>query len=217
MTPQRIENELHGLLAEHPAVALPGPRQAEKKTLALEAAKTADSVYLDLESYVNRAKVADPELYLAGHEDRMVVMDEVHHAPDQLRSLRGMTDSGRRRERRSGRFLHHLGSASMDLLRQSGESLAGRIIYLELGPIDALEVGRGDMDRLWTRGGFPDSYLADGVRNEESRREAHLVRKPKSDRLRRFTDSPMKSSVSLRSRTIWSETLAASSMIQFGT
>ena len=89
-----------------------------------------------------------------------MVLDEVHRAPDLFTSLRGLIDSGRRRGRRSGRFLL-LGSASMDLLRQSGESLAGRIAYLELGPLDALEVDRGERDRLWTRGGFPDSYLAD--------------------------------------------------------
>ena len=160
MIPRRIENELHGLLAEYPAVALLGPRQAGKTTLALEVAKTADSVYLDLESHADRARLTDAELYLSDHEERLVVLDEVHRAPDLFRSLRGLIDIGRRRGRRSGRFLL-LGSASMDLLRQSGESLAGRIAYLELGPLDALEVDRGERDQLWTRGGFPDSYLAD--------------------------------------------------------
>ena len=156
MLPRRIESELRGLLAEYPAVALLGPRQAGKTTLALEVAKTVDSVYLDLESYADRARLTDAELYLSDHEDRLVVLDEVHRAPDLFRSLRGLIDSGRR----SGRFLL-LGSASMESLRQSGESLAGRVAYLELGPLDALEVDRGDQDLLWTWGGFPDSYLAD--------------------------------------------------------
>ena len=160
MIPRRIQNELHGLLAEYPSVALIGPRQAGKTTLALEVAKTANSVYLDLESHSDRARLTDAELYLSDHEDRLVILDEVHRAPDLFTSLRGLIDSGRRRGRRSGRFLL-LGSASMDLLRQSGESLAGRIAYLELGPLDALEVDGGELDRLWTRGGFPDSFLGD--------------------------------------------------------
>ena len=138
MIPRRIENDLRGLIAEYPAVALLGPRQVGKTTLALEVSRTTDSVYLDLESYADRARLSDPELYLSDHEQSLVVLDEVHRAPELFDSLRGLIDSGRRRGRRSGRFLL-LGSTSMDLLRQSGESLAGRIAYLELGPLDALE------------------------------------------------------------------------------
>ena len=161
MIPRRIEEELINLLADYPAVALLGPRQAGKTTLALEIAQSvdADSVYLDLESPADRARLSDPELYLADHEDKLVILDEVHRAPELFQSLRGLIDRGRRRGIRSGRFLL-LGSASMDLLRQSGETLAGRIAYLELGPLDILEVGRESLDRLWIRGGFPDSFLA---------------------------------------------------------
>ena len=150
-----------GLLADYPAVALLGPRQAGKTTLALEIAQSvdADSVYLDLESPADRARLSDPELYLDDHEDKLVILDEVHRAPELFQSLRGLIDRGRRRGIRSGRFLL-LGSASMDLLRQSGETLAGRIAYLELGPLDILEVGRESLDTLWIRGGFPDSFLA---------------------------------------------------------
>ena len=159
MNPRRIQTRLHDLLAEYPAVALLGPRQVGKTTLALEIADRVDSVYLDLESAADRARLSDPELYLADHEDRLVILDEVHRLPGLFQSLRGLIDRGRRRGKRAKRFLL-LGSASMDLLRQSGETLAGRIAYLELGPFDALEVGGAHLDALWVRGGFPDSYLA---------------------------------------------------------
>ena len=116
-------------------------------------------MYLDLESPSDRARLADPELYLSDHEERLVILDEVHRVPDLFQSLRGLIDRGRRRGRRAGRFLL-LGPASMDLLRQSGETLAGRIAYLELNPFDVLEIGAEDQDALWVRGGFPDSFLA---------------------------------------------------------
>jgi len=169
MIARRLHERLQYLLAEYPAVALIGPRQVGKTTLALEIADAADSVYLDLESPGDLARLSDPELYLADHEDRLVILDEVHRLPGLFQSLRGLIDRGRRRGRRAGRFLL-LGSASMDLLRQSGETLAGRIAYLELGPFDVLEVGEGNRDELWVRGGFPDSYLAgDDLRSLEWR------------------------------------------------
>jgi hypothetical protein len=119
------------------------------------------SVYLDLEAVEDRRKLADPALFLREYEDRLVVLDEIHRTPEVFQVLRGLIDEGRRHGRRTGRFLL-LGSASMDLLRQSGESLAGRISYVDMGPIDVLEAGTDDrdLDTLWLRGGFPDSYLA---------------------------------------------------------
>lgn len=159
MIARRSQAQLHKLLAEYPAVALLGPRQVGKTTLALEIADAEDAVYLDLESPADRARLTDPDLYLADYEDRLVILDEVHRLPGLFQSLRGLIDRGRRRGKRARRFLL-LGSASMDLLRQSGETLAGRITYLELGPFDALEVGGTDLDALWVRGGFPDSFLA---------------------------------------------------------
>ena len=159
MISRRSGAQLKSLLEENPAVALLGPRQVGKTTLALELAQDVDSVYLDLESPSDRARLSDAELYLSDHEDRLVILDEVHRVPDLFQSLRGLIDRGRRRGRRSGRFLL-LGSASMDLLRQSGETLAGRIAYIELNPLDVLEIGAGDHDALWVRGGFPDSFLA---------------------------------------------------------
>lgn len=163
MIERRITETVKTLLDERPAVALLGPRQVGKTTLAQELAATRPSVYLDLESSADRAKLSDPELYLSTHEDKLVILDEVQWAPDLFQNLRGLIDRGRRKGLKAGRFLL-LGSASIDLLRQSGETLAGRIGYVELAPLDALEVPVDDLDRLWLRGGFPDSFLARGDR-----------------------------------------------------
>jgi predicted AAA+ superfamily ATPase len=156
---RRLLPSLTTALAEVPAVALLGPRQAGKTTLALEAARTMRAIYLDLESDADRAKLSEPESYLAQHEDELVILDEIQRTPQLFQNLRGLIDSGRRRGRGKGRFLV-LGSASIDLLKQSSESLAGRIRYLELAPLDAGEVGRERLDTLLLRGGFPESLLA---------------------------------------------------------
>jgi predicted AAA+ superfamily ATPase len=142
-----------------PAVALLGPRQVGKTTLALELAKTRPSIYLDLESERDQAKLGQAELYLADHLDKLVILDEVHRAPGLFMVLRGLIDQARRAGKRSGQYLL-LGSASLDLLKQSGETLAGRITFLELGPLNLLEVGTTPPDDLWVRGGFPDSLQA---------------------------------------------------------
>jgi len=159
MISRRKTLELIELIDSNPAVALLGPRQVGKTTLALEIGEQRPSIYLDLESDADRAKLSEPELYLSGHEDKLVILDEVHRLPDLFQNLRGLIDKGRRKGLRSGRFLL-LGSASIDLLKQSGESLAGRIAYLELAPIDGLEVNKTELNTLWNRGGFPDSLLA---------------------------------------------------------
>ncbi|MFO1081989.1 MAG: ATP-binding protein [Reyranellaceae bacterium] len=159
MIERRLKQRLVGLIDHYPAVGLLGPRQAGKTTLALEIAETRPSLYLDLESAADRARLSDPERYFADHQDELVILDEVHRTPEVFQTLRGVIDRGRRAGRTTGRFLL-LGSAGIDLLRQSGESLAGRISYLELGPLDGLEVPANDLDRLWVRGGFPSSFLA---------------------------------------------------------
>jgi predicted AAA+ superfamily ATPase len=155
--------ELIATLQHSPAVALLGPRQVGKTTLALAVAEAlreeCPSIYLDLESEADRAKLAQPELYLADHQGKLVILDEVHRAPGLFPVLRGLIDKARRAGRRHGQYLL-LGSASVDLLKQSGESLAGRIAYLELAPLTPMETPGVVPDELWLRGGFPESLLA---------------------------------------------------------
>jgi len=166
MIPRRQLSAVKAALARQAAVALIGPRQVGKTTLALKLAEEVPSLYLDLEASEDRRKLAEPALFLRQYEDRLVVLDEIHRVPELFSALRGLIDEGRRRGHRTGRFLL-LGSASIDLLRQSGESLAGRIAHVDLGPLDVLELGTPDSDvtPLWVRGGFPDSYLADTDRD----------------------------------------------------
>ena len=154
-----MHNKLAYLLQHYPAVALLGPRQVGKTTLALDVSVSVSSVYLDLESDADRARLTEPELYLSDHVDKLVILDEVQRLPNLFNNLRGLIDRGRRSGHKSGRFLL-LGSASIDLLHQSSESLAGRIAYLELTPFDILEVEQDKLESLWVRGGFPDSFLA---------------------------------------------------------
>ena len=160
MLRRRLATRLQHLLAHSPAVVLLGPRQAGKTTLALQIAAKQPCVYLDLEDEGERAKLFNPARYCEDHQDELIILDEVHRLPELFQSLRGVIDRGRRQGKANGRFLL-LGSAAMDLLRQSGESLAGRISYLELGPFDALEVEPPTIETLWVRGGFPRSFLAE--------------------------------------------------------
>ena len=161
MLKRRSEEELEAALSRQAAVVLLGPRQAGKTTLALMLAEQRPSAYLDLESPQDRAKLSDAELYFAQHPGELIILDEIHRAPDLYQTLRGVIDRARRKGKRTGLFLL-LGSAAIDLLRQSGETLAGRVEYVNLGPLDTLEVGsdRATQERLWLRGGFPDSFLA---------------------------------------------------------
>ena len=156
---RNLSPQLSDAIAHSPAVALRGPRQVGKTTLALEVGQHYHALYLDLESDQDRAKLAQPELYLADHQDKLVIVDEVHRAPGLFPVLRGLIDRGRRAGRRSGQYLL-LGCASLDLFKQSGETLAGRIAYLELAPFNVLETRTLPADDLWVRGGFPESLLA---------------------------------------------------------
>jgi predicted AAA+ superfamily ATPase len=148
-------------LADEPAVALIGPRQVGKTTLAQDIGAGRDALYLDLEDRADLAKLAEPRLFLEGQADRLVILDEIHRKPDLFADLRGIIDRGRRAGRRTGRFLL-LGSASLELLRQAGETLAGRLAIVAMGPLDVREVAddRASRELLWLRGGFPDSFTA---------------------------------------------------------
>jgi uncharacterized protein len=161
MIARLAEARLAKALAEQASVAILGPRQVGKTTLALRLAETRPSVYLDLEDPADRARLTDPKLYLQTVADRLVILDEVHRLPDLFEVLRGVIDQGRRTGRGVGRFLM-LASASAELLSQSSESLAGRITYLELPPLCISELAdRGPApDQVWLRGGFPGSVLA---------------------------------------------------------
>lgn len=134
------------------------------------------ALYLDLELPSDRTKLADPELYFTSHEEKLIILDEIHRTPDIFKVLRSIVDRRRRKGIKVGEFLV-LGSASMDLLRQSAETLAGRIAYLELTPFVLSEVGKNDIsdpDRLWVRGGFPGSFLASSDARSFAWRQAFI-------------------------------------------
>jgi hypothetical protein len=162
---QRIRHSAVGQwLAEFPAVALLGPRQVGKTTLALEFARGTPGHsprYLDLELPADLARLADPQPYLESLGDALVVIDEVQRLPTLFPVLRSVIDKRRRAGQRHGQFLL-LGSANGALLSQSAESLAGRIAYCELDPLCTLEVPAAQHRDLWVRGGYPDSLLAAG-------------------------------------------------------
>lgn len=156
---RNLQSKVEQRLKAAPAVALLGPRQVGKTTLAQAiSAHHPEALWLDLERESDRAAVSRPELFFPLHRDRLVVIDEVQLVPELFSALRPEIDVARR----NGRFLL-LGSASGELLRQSGESLAGRISYLELCPLRIDEVGSdiAATQKLWLRGGFPSSFLAE--------------------------------------------------------
>lgn len=151
-------------LGWNPAVAILGPRQAGKTTLALDIGKQMPSLYLDMENPQDRQRLQSPAAYLKTQRDKLVILDEVQQFPDLFMSLRGVIDEGRREGPGNGRFLI-LGSASNDLLHQRSESLAGRIQYMSLAGLSPTEVmepdhQEEDLNRLWLRGGFPSSFGA---------------------------------------------------------
>jgi uncharacterized protein len=161
MIHRHLTNTLIKRLEQSPVVALLGSRQVGKTTLARDLDVGKPAHYLDLERPSDVAKLADPELYLAGLAGRLVILDEVQQMPDLFPVLRGLVDERRRAGEKSGQFLL-LGSASPELLRQSSETLAGRISYLELCPLQLPELPQSDgaLPLHWERGGYPESFLA---------------------------------------------------------
>lgn len=162
MIKRRIQKQVEDALIRAASVALMGPRQVGKTTIALNISESGTAVYLDLENRLDLQKIQDIVAFHMENRDRLIIMDEVQRVPQIFKSLRGIIDKERRRGHKYGQFLF-VGSASMNLLQQSGESLAGRIAYLELQGIDILEFGAntpGNQNQLWLRGGFPESLLA---------------------------------------------------------
>ncbi len=158
---RQAESRIRDLMAQFPVVAILGPRQVGKTTLAHQIATSIEPapVYLDLESSADLARLSEPESYFERHRDNLVILDEVHRVPQIFTTIRGAVDRGRRLGRKSCQFLI-LGSASLDLLRQSSETLAGRVAFHSLSGFNPIEIPARQVDRLWLRGGFPDSFLA---------------------------------------------------------
>lgn len=154
---------LRQALSDNAATVLLGPRQVGKTTLAHSVAdERTDSIYLDLELEADVRKLEDAASYLRSTAGKLTVIDEIHRVPRLFAELRSLIDERRRAGKRAGEFLL-LGSASLDLIQQSAETLAGRVTYLELPPVGPLEAlgATISIDALWLRGGFPDSLLAD--------------------------------------------------------
>lgn len=177
MLPRTLAHALEKALTEFPVVGLVGSRQVGKTTLARQVVQEhpSEAVYLDLELPSDLAKLTAPELYLQQHADKLIILDEIQRLPELFPTLRALVDQARR----PGRFLI-LGSASPDLIRQSSESLAGRIVFLELHPLHLLEVEHTASDdarrltRHWWRGGYPDSFLAKTDAQSHRWREAFI-------------------------------------------
>lgn len=160
---RHVEAIVRQKLAHMPAVVLLGPRQVGKTTLARQIATgwPDGSVYLDLERPSDRLRLDDADSYLRAQQGKLVILDEIHRAPGIFEILRGIIDNTRRAGQRNGQFLL-LGSAALDLMRQSGETLVGRVAHLDIAPLDIGEAGAAGIDdaHLCLRGGFPDSLLA---------------------------------------------------------
>ena len=163
LIPRAIGPVVRQRLETQAAVVLLGPRQVGKTTLVRQIAdeRGETAIYLDLERPADLRRLDDADAYLRAQQGKLVVIDEIHRAPGLFAILRGVIDENRRAGHRTGQFLL-LGSASIDLMRQASETLAGRVAYLELAPFTAAEAAAGDydIDTTWVRGGFPESLLA---------------------------------------------------------
>jgi predicted AAA+ superfamily ATPase len=164
MKTRQSKNKVLSLLNKNPVVVLLGPRQVGKTTLALDIATQLDSIYIDLEKPRDLAKITDFEKFCQLNQDKMLILDEIQRMPELFPELRGIIDERRRLGKKTAQFLL-LGSASIELLKQSSESLAGRIAQYELTPFSVIEVSNNQSYQLWNRGGFPESFLAKDDKN----------------------------------------------------
>ena len=164
MIARNLENLVRNRLGSVvPAVVLLGPRQVGKTTLARKIAADwpGGAVYLDMERPADRRRLDDADAYLRAQHGKLVVIDEIQRLPGLFEILRGIIDDRRAAGERFGHFLL-LGSAALELMRQSSESLAGRVATMEISPVDILDAEPAGIDAhtLWVRGGFPESLLA---------------------------------------------------------
>ncbi len=163
------KKEILARLKHNASVVLIGPRQIGKSTLAREIAKTKDALYLDLDNPKNRSRAREISLLVEQNPKRLIILDEIQHTPEIFSEIRGIIDENRRNGHENGQFLF-LGSSSLDLQKQTSQSLAGRISTIELSGINTIEIAKHkepiDQDDLWYRGGFPRSLLAES--DEES-------------------------------------------------
>jgi len=158
-------------LKQYPVVAILGSRQVGKTTLAkaIRDSVRPDAVYIDLELPSDWNKLQEPELYLRQFEHTLVIIDEIQRMPALFPLIRALVDQNRT----GGRFLI-LGSSSPELIHRSSESLAGRIIYHELSPFSIFETGHDQLQKLFLRGGYPESYLGDHDEESFSWRESYI-------------------------------------------
>lgn len=164
-----IYTELKESLEDYPVVALLGPRQVGKSTLVKDLLEVDSKLYLDLELDSELRKLSEPEIFFGRHKDSLICLDEIQMAPEIFKVIRGTVD----KRKRNAQFLI-LGSASRDLIKQSSESLAGRISYLEIMPFNLFEVGIENVETLWIRGGFPKSFLASNDERSAKWRENYI-------------------------------------------
>src|SRR5688572_12805194 len=155
------EKEVRSCMRQFPVVAIIGPRQSGKTTLAKQLYQNSKSLYFDLESPSDKALFKDPEFFLSSLNASTIIIDEVQRIPELYELLRSLVD----KHKTKGKFLL-LGSASPHLVQGVSETLAGRIAYIEINPFNLSEIYKkqSDVNKHWFRGGFPDAWLA---RNEE--------------------------------------------------
>ncbi|MEK6726749.1 MAG: ATP-binding protein [Deltaproteobacteria bacterium] len=166
-----LELTIRESLKKYPVVGIIGSRQVGKTTLAKKIQPTLkkNAVYLDLEHPSDLNRLSDPELYLSQFTDTLVIIDELQRKPSLFPVIRALVDH----KRKAGRILI-LGSASPYLIKHASESLAGRIIYHELAPFTLAETGFKETEKLWLRGGYPESYLSKNDEDSYQWREAFI-------------------------------------------